>query len=212
MLTRRAVYLFVGILLFGLPHAVGAAPQPDPKAVLRQMEEAFVAVAEHVMPAVVNVTATPKREAGGEGPPEAEGHFFLRAAGSGVVVDPRGYILTNNHVVEDAAEIQVQLSDQRKFSARLVGRDPKTDLAVLKIEARGPLPVAELGDSDRIRIGQWAIAIGNPFGLDRTVTLGIISAPGRAGLGVSGSRSRTSPTSWRRASASRRGTACSSPT
>src|SRR5574337_177906 len=185
MLTRRAVYLFVGILLFGLPHAVGAAPQPDPKAVLRQMEEAFVAVAEHVMPAVVNVTATPKREAGGEGPPEAEGHFFLRAAGSGVVVDPRGYILTNNHVVEDAAEIQVQLSDQRKFSARLVGRDPKTDLAVLKIEARGPLPVAELGDSDRIRIGQWAIAIGNPFGLDRTVTLGIISATGRARLGVS---------------------------
>jgi Do/DeqQ family serine protease len=205
MLIRRWVYLFVGILLAGFSPAVGAEPAPDPKAVLRAMEEAFVAVAEHVMPAVVNVTTTPKKEAGGGRSPQTEERFReffgpelferffrerpprenVRAAGSGVIVDPRGFILTNNHVVENAVEIQVQLSDQRKFPARLVGRDPKTDLAVLKIEATGPLPVAELGDSDRLRIGQWAIAIGNPFGLDRTVTLGIISATGRMRLGVS---------------------------
>jgi len=169
------------------------------------MEEAFVAVAEHVMPAVVNITTTPKKEASSARPPQMEERFRdffgpefferffrdrpprenVRAAGSGVILDPRGYILTNNHVVENAAEIQVRLSDQRKFPARLVGRDPKTDLAVLKIDASRPLPVAELGDSDRLRIGQWAIAIGNPFGLDRTVTLGIISATGRRRLGVS---------------------------
>jgi serine protease Do len=167
------------------------------------MEEAFVAVATRVMPAVVNVSATPKKDS--QGGPESEERFreffgpefferFFRgrppregprAAGSGVVVDPRGYILTNNHVIENAAEIQVRLSDQRKFPARLVGRDPKTDLAVLKIEAAAPLPVAELGDSDRIRIGQWAIAIGNPFDLDGTVTVGIISATGRRQLRVS---------------------------
>jgi Do/DeqQ family serine protease len=100
-------------------------------------------------------------------------------------VDPRGYILTNNHVVENAGEIEVRLSDDRKFSATLIGRDAKTDLAVLRIEAAStPLPVADLGDSDRLRVGQWAIAIGNPFGLDRTVTVGIISATGRTRVGV----------------------------
>ncbi|MBI4590010.1 MAG: DegQ family serine endoprotease [Candidatus Rokubacteria bacterium] len=205
MLTRWPVLLLLGVLLVpGSPLDVAAQPSPDPKAVLRAMEETFVAVADRVMPAVVNVSTTPKREGGAEGPPPGEERFreffgpesferffrgrppreHVRAAGSGVIVDPRGYILTNNHVIESAAEIQVRLSDQRKFPARLVGRDPKSDLAVLKIEAPGPLPVASLGDSDRLRTGQWAIAIGNPFGLDRTVTVGIISATGRVRLGV----------------------------
>jgi Do/DeqQ family serine protease len=107
-----------------------------------------------------------------------------RASGSGVIVDPKGYILTNNHVVENAREITVRLSDSRKFTATLVGRDPKTDLAVLKIDSPNPLPVAEMGDSDRLKVGQWAIAIGNPFGLDRTVTVGIISATARTRVGV----------------------------
>ena len=102
-----------------------------------------------------------------------------------MIVDARGFILTNNHVVENAAEIEVRLSDDRKFTATIVGRDPKTDLAVLKVDAgSAALPVAELGDSDKLRIGQWAIAIGNPFGLDRTVTAGIISATGRTRVGV----------------------------
>jgi serine protease Do len=113
-------------------------------------------------------------------PPRRE----ARSQGSGVIVDKSGVILTNNHLIENAGEIEVRLSDKRKFKARVVGRDPKTDLAVLKIEGEGEFPVAELGDSDRLRIGQWAIAVGNPFGLDRTVTVGIISATGRQGVGL----------------------------
>jgi Do/DeqQ family serine protease len=107
-----------------------------------------------------------------------------RNQGSGVIVDKSGVILTNNHLIENAGEIEVRLSDKRKFKAKVAGRDPKTDLAVLKIEAESELPTAELGDSDRLRVGQWAIAVGNPFGLDRTVTVGIISATGRQDLRV----------------------------
>jgi serine protease Do/serine protease DegQ len=177
------------------------APKVDPRAVLRALEDAFTAVADRVTPAVVNVSATPDKSApttgGGD---ERFREFFgdelyeryfkrrpredARASGSGVIVDPKGYILTNNHVIENARDITVRLSDSRKFPARLVGRDPKTDLAVLKVEATAPLPVAELADSDRLRVGQWAIAIGNPFGLDRTVTVGIISATARNRVGV----------------------------
>jgi len=184
-----------------------AAPAPESQRLLRALEDAFVSVADRATPSVVNVSVKVKREAraeSGEGPemeerfreffgPELYERFFRRraprdegrAAGSGVVVDPRGFIVTNNHVVENATEIEVRLSDDRKFKATLVGRDGRTDLAVLKIEnPAGPLPVADLGDSDRLRVGQWAIAIGNPFGLDRTVTVGIISATGRTHVGV----------------------------
>jgi Do/DeqQ family serine protease len=182
------------------------APAPDSKALLRALEDAFVSVADRATPSVVNVSVKLKPETGQEeGPspemeerfreffgPELFERFFRRrapredgrAAGSGVIVDPRGYILTNNHVVENASAIEVRLSDDRKFKATLVGRDPRTDLAVLKVESPAPLPVADLGDSDRLRVGQWAIAIGNPFGLDRTVTAGIISATGRTHVGV----------------------------
>jgi serine protease Do len=183
-----------------------APPAVDSKVILRAIEDAFVSVADRVTPAVVNVSITAKRapDTGSEAPepderfreffgPEFFERFFRRrpprdegrSSGSGVIVDTRGYILTNNHVVENAAEIEVRLSDDRKFKATVVGRDTKTDLAVLKVDAGATaLPVAELGDSDRLRIGQWAIAIGNPFGLDRTVTVGIISATGRTRVGV----------------------------
>jgi Do/DeqQ family serine protease len=189
------------------PQPGPAAPAPDSRQLLRALEDAFVSVADRATPSVVNVSVKVKREAGAEGGmspemeerfreflgPELYERFFRRrtprgegqAAGSGVVVDPRGYIVTNNHVVENATEIEVRLSDGRRFKAALVGRDGRTDLAVLKIEnLTGPLPVADLGDSDRLRVGQWAIAIGNPFGLDRTVTVGIISATGRTHVGV----------------------------
>jgi serine protease Do len=184
-----------------------AVKKPDSKAMLHALEDAFASVADRVMPSVVNVSVKPKKVPPGEGgqPPEGEQRFRdffgpefydrffkrraprddARAAGSGVIVDARGYILTNAHVVENAAEIEVRLSDDRKFVATLVGRDPKTDLAVVKVDpGAAGLPVAQFGDSDKLRIGQWAIAIGNPFGLDRTVTVGIISATGRTRVGV----------------------------
>src|SRR5262245_61607555 len=150
------------------------APKTDPRATLRALEDAFAAVADRVTPAVVHVSTVPKRGPAGtsDEPPERFKEFFgeefydryfrrrpredARATGSGVLVDSKGYILTNNHVIENAQEIIVRLSDQRKFTARLVGRDPKTDLAVLKVDAPAPLPVADLGDSGHLRVGQWA--------------------------------------------------------
>jgi len=177
------------------------SPTIDARAVLQAMEEAFSAVADRVTPSVVNVSTVSKRPAAGSpDDPQRFRDFFgdefyekyfkrrpreePRASGSGVIVDPAGYILTNNHVIENAQDITVRLSDSRKFTATLVGRDPKTDLAVLKVEAPAPLPAAALGDSERLRVGQWVVAIGNPFGLDRTVTVGIVSATARTRVGV----------------------------
>lgn len=105
-----------------------------------------------------------------------------RAAGSGVIVDARnGYVLTNNHVVEKADVIEVTTKDRRSFRAKLLGRDPETEIAVLKIDASG-LTAVPLGDSDRLAVGDFVVAIGNPFGLGQTVTSGIVSALGRSGL------------------------------
>src|SRR5438132_731727 len=154
------------------PAPAAPAPKTDPRAVLRAMEDAFSAVADRVTPAVVHVSTVSKKGAGGatEEAPERFKEFFgeefydryfrrrpredARATGSGVLVDPKGYVLTNNHVIENAQEIIVRLSDQRKFTARLVGRDPKTDLAVLKVDALGPLPVADLCDSGQLCVVQ----------------------------------------------------------
>ena len=106
-----------------------------------------------------------------------------RSGGSGVIVDKEGYILTNNHVVEGADKVKVRLIDGREFTAIIKGQDSRTDLAVLHIKAKD-LPVATLGDSDKLEVGEWAIAIGSPFGLEHTVTVGVISAKGRSGLGT----------------------------
>src|SRR6266508_2159050 len=150
------------------------SPRIDARAVLQAMEEAFSAVADRVTPAVVNVSTVSRRPvAGSPDDPQRFREFFgdefyeryfkrrpreePRSSGSGVIVDPVGYILTNNHVIENAQDITVRLSDSRKFTATLVGRDPKTDLAVLKVEAPTPLPAAELGDSERLRVGQWVV-------------------------------------------------------
>lgn len=102
-----------------------------------------------------------------------------RSLGSGFIIDQEGYILTNHHVVEEADKIMVRLSDEREFDAEVIGSDSKTDLALIRIHPQGQLAVAELGDSDRAEVGSWVIAIGNPFGLETTVTVGIISAKGR---------------------------------
>ncbi len=118
-----------------------------------------------------------------DGPPQAE-----RSLGSGVIVDKRGYILTNNHVVEQATKIQVQLdgNNQTKYTAKVIGVDEDTDLAVIKIEANKELPTAKLGNSDGVQVGDWVLAIGSPFGLQATVTAGIISAKDRGGIGGAG--------------------------
>src|SRR5690242_6571171 len=114
-----------------------------------------------------------------DGPPQAD-----RSLGSGVIVDKRGYILTNNHVVEQATKIQVQLNgDTTKYTAKVVGVDEATDLAVIKINAGKELPFAKLGNSEGVQVGDWVLAIGSPFGLNATVTAGIISAKDRAGIG-----------------------------
>lgn len=111
--------------------------------------------------------------------------FRTRSLGSGFIIDKEGFILTNNHVIEGAEDIKVKLYDGQVFDAKVVGRDPKSDIALLKINPRRvQLPVAKLGDSDSLRVGDWVIAIGNPFGLEHTVTVGVISAKGRViGMG-----------------------------
>jgi serine protease Do/serine protease DegQ len=198
------------------PQPPPAAPAPDSQRLLRALEDAFVSVADRATPSVVNVSVKVKREArpeSGASPeleerfreffgPELFERFFRRraprdegrAAGSGVMVDPRGYILTNNHVVENATEIEERLSDDRKFKAALVGRDGRTDLAVLKIETGGATAGGRPGRLGSAAGGAVAIAIGNPFGLDRTVTVGIISATGRTHVGVATYEAFTRPT------------------
>jgi len=116
---------------------------------------------------------------GGDAPPAAE-----RSLGSGVIVDKRGFILTNNHVVDQATKIQVQLNGEAtKYTAKVVGVDEETDLAVIKVEAGKDLPTAKLGNSEGVQVGDWVLAIGSPFGLNATVTAGIISAKDRGGVG-----------------------------
>jgi serine protease Do len=152
----------------------------------------FVELAARLSPAVVNVSSEQKslppvgESSEGDDPSGPFGQPFTnddpahpRSLGSGFIISRDGYILTNDHVVEDAQRIAVTLQDGREFSARLIGRDEKTDIALIKIDAAGQLPVAPLGDSDGVHVGAWVIAIGNPFGFDHSVTAGIVSAKGR---------------------------------
>jgi serine protease Do len=160
--------------------------------------QSFVDVAKSVKPAVVNIFATRNGQSEGTQGTPFDDPFFRRffgdewmkrfeapkerkerGLGSGVIVDPSGLIITNNHVVNKADEIKVFLSDKREFKAKLVGTDAKTDVAVLKIEAGG-LPTVSWADSDKLEVGEFVLAVGNPFGLTQTVTLGIVSALGRS--------------------------------
>jgi serine protease Do len=163
---------------------------PEERAVIPsgQVElSTFANLAEKLSPAVVHVAVTRKdtrrAQFGGGGWPfyfmEPGTQQFTEGLGTGFIINPEGDILTNHHVVEGAVEIRVKLVDDREFPAKVVGSDPKTDLALVHITAGEKLHSAPLGDSDGLRIGEWVVAIGNPFGLDHTVTAGIVSAKGR---------------------------------
>ena len=116
--------------------------------------------------------------------PKRQKKFMQRGQGSGFIIDKTGHILTNYHVVGNADSITVILADKREFKAKTVGSDPQTDVALIKIDGAGDLPVLPLGNSDTLEVGEWAIAIGNPFGLEQTVTVGVISAKGRNQVGI----------------------------
>jgi serine protease Do len=166
--------------------AAPAAPKPSDPPGLRLLEEIQTVItdlAESAKPSVVNLFPLSGpgrgRELGQERAPNASG------SGSGVIIDPEGHIITNNHVIGDATEIEVRFSDKSKLIAHVVGKDLDTDLAILKVTADHPLPSARFGDSSDVRVGQWVLAVGNPFGLDRTVTLGVVSGIGRENINLS---------------------------
>jgi serine protease Do len=164
--------------------------------------QSFTELAESVSPAVVNIRTVKtlrgggpvfrhfQREPFGQNDPfrdfferffgeEQQREYKQRSLGSGFIIDPEGYIVTNNHVIEGADEIVVKLKNGKEFNAEIVGRDPNTDLALLKVKSPENFQALKLGDSDSLQVGQWVVAIGSPFGLEQTVTAGIVSAKGR---------------------------------
>ena len=205
--------LMSGILIWGghrlnLSHAFGAPPSNIGSSTLTAPANGFTEVAKRVTPAVVNITtvmtekvsdrssmpddlrdrmeeffgrpADPRRP-GPQIPWEHRGP--RRGQGSGVIVSSDGFILTNNHVISNAQHVSVTLPDKREFKGRIVGTDPKTDLAVVKIDATN-LPTVSWGNAETLQVGEYVLAIGNPFGLNSTVTLGIVSAVGRGHMGI----------------------------
>ena len=193
MFHRKNCFVLAALMLFLSHVAVAQAQLPD-----------FTPLVESASPAVVNISTKQKVPARGAGAnmPDLEGlppifrEFFehsipgmprgpdrgqqreAQSLGSGFIFSEDGYILTNNHVVADADEIIVRLPDRSELEAKLVGADPRTDVAVLKVEGKG-LPTVQLGDSSKLKVGEWVLAIGSPFGFDHTVTAGIVSATGR---------------------------------
>ena len=200
VLFNSAVYY-----LFSLQDkAYADAPKISKESVdfLTKIGQAMSEISNAVKPAIVNISTT-KTEKLSESPyaPFFDDPFFRRffgdrfrhpevprerktaSLGSGVIVSSNGYILTNSHVIKDADEIKVLLSDKREFQGKIIGTDPKTEVAVIKIDAQD-LPTISWGDSDKLKVGEVVMAIGSPFGLNQTVTMGIVSAVGRANVGI----------------------------
>lgn len=210
-LIRSGLILVTAMGFFCLVLLTPWVVRAEAPLALKQLDDAFVQVAQKVTPSVVNISSTRKEEAASgmpdsdpffknhpfkeffgdewmkkfrKGPgPGGGGPLRPAAMGSGVIVSPEGLILTNAHVVKDAHEIKVNLSDKRSYDAKVIGADPESDVAVIKIDAKG-LPAAQFGDSSKLRVGEIVLAVGNPFGLNRTVTSGIVSATGRTNMGL----------------------------
>ena len=201
--NKRLHPIFILFLLYGIATFLLCATPIGKNAHAFSAPESFSDLAEAVKPGVVNIR-TVKTIKGGSpvfrhffgspfggnrnpfdeffGSPHGDGQqrdFKQRSLGSGFVIDDEGFIVTNNHVIEDAHQIKVILSNDKEFDAELVGRDPKTDLALIKIKGSKALRPLELGDSEKLKVGTWVVAIGSPFGLEQTVTAGIVSAKGR---------------------------------
>lgn len=192
----RAMIVALALLLaggigFGVERSIAQSPSQLPSP--QDLSRTFISIAKQVKPAVVNIDVTEEvkrtsssslRQHGGSQLPfpfpfnDEEGPSKRQGTGSGVIISPDGYILTNNHVAGKATKMKVKLSDGRELTAKLVGADPETDLAVIKIDASS-LPYAKLGNSDNLEQGEWVIALGSPFGLEQTMTAGIVSAIGR---------------------------------
>ncbi len=200
------IFLFISTAIWfsGFPAKAYADTQVSQESIdfMTKTSRAMSEVAEAVKPVIVNIS-TKRSERLSEGPlppfyddplfkrffgdrnrlPEKQREYKTASLGSGVIVSADGHILTNYHVIKDADEIRVLLSDKREFTGKVIGADPKTELAVIKIEAKD-LPSIKWGDSDKLKVGEVVLAVGNPFGLNQTVTMGIVSAVGRANVGI----------------------------
>lgn len=199
--------LLVGISLSLAPLAATAQDDADIQ-LLDRSARAFSAVVKKTGPAVVHIRVE-KKAGGGMGPgnqfnpfddpffqrffgpsfkhpsiPQSPEQFKAQASGSGFVISDDGYILTNNHVIEGADKITVRLEGDKELEGKVIGTDPQSDVALIKVASQGKLPFLPLGDSDKLEVGEWVIAIGSPFGLDRTVTVGVVSAKGRNRVGI----------------------------
>jgi serine protease Do len=186
---RCTLALMLLCLVWGLPVTGQERLTPESRdgpALLEAWQNAVVQLQQTAGRAVVSIkTESQDRRSLQAGKETPKGEPPQRGVGSGVIVDSHGFVLTNHHVIERADEIEVTLADGRTFRGIVIGRDPKTDLAVVKVDADQELPAATLGDSDNVKVGQWAIAIGNPFGLGHSLTVGVISGIGRGELGLS---------------------------
>jgi len=182
------LYITSLILLHPVARA-GAEPDTTPARsgaglqMLEEIQTVITELAESAKPSVVNLYPLSgpgrAREMPQERIPNSPG------SGSGLIVDADGHIVTNNHVIGDATEIEVRLSDKSTLIGQVIGKDPDTDLAIIKVTPDQPLAYAKFGDSSKVRVGQWVLAVGNPFGLDRTVTLGVVSGIGRENINLS---------------------------
>ncbi len=175
MRRRRFGWVVLASLLLLEPvlSPAPAASEPTGLRLLEEIQSVLINLADRVKPAVVNIAPVSASVKSGDSPRDRGPNN--PGTGSGVIMDKDGLIVTNNHVVGDAKEVEVRLSDKTKFVGQVIGRDPDTDVALIKITATGELPTVPFGDSSKVRVGQWVIAVGNPFALDRTVTLGVVS-------------------------------------